>query len=347
MRKFLTVLMGMAVLLVAVAILWVARGPQPTVQQITGGVLYTQQEIAAQIAETGQTTLETVVDVQGATNLVPLQPALSQQAVDELQTAPGMPVGGAPLTLGQVEAVPQGEIAYTTDLVLTDEVPLMIAPISATAGVTADGVGGAAGTAAGYEQRVVELEWPREFQVGRSAALRITLKMLTGGALQPVAEIAGNEVLATPILITDRYATHDAFVTAALVAPDFDVIAVSPLTQQLFPGADLSWRWTLETDSAQTSVITLGLNVSWQPKPGNPPGPQNVPIWGQAVQTESQYVFGLITVPQASYLGTGLAVLGFIAQYPLLAKLLEISLDILFARWRRREKQTRTTRRRR
>lgn len=346
MRKLLTVLIGLVLLVAAAATLWIARGPQAKAQQITGGVLYTQQEIAMQIAQTGQTALETVVDVPGGLNTVPLQPALSQMAIGNLETVEGGVIEAAPPTIAQMEAVPQGALAYTTDLVLSEDVVVMVAPI-ATGGAAQTGSGGAAGTAQGYEQRVVELEWPRAFQVGRSGAVRITLKMLSGGALQPVAEVAGNEILATPILITDRYATHDAFVTATIAAPDFTVNAVTPLTQQLFPGQDVTWRWTLEADSAQKAVIALGLTISWQPKPGNPLGPQNVPIWGQALQTEVNYVFGLISVPQASWLGTALGVLGFIAQYPLLEKLLEIGLDILFGRARRQRERSRTSSRNR
>ena len=62
------------------------------------------------------------------------------------------------------------------------------------------------------------------------------------------------------------------------------------------------------------------------------------------------YVFGLITVPQASVGGTALAVIGFIAQMPLLEKFLEIFLDVLFGgncRRRRREEERRRQQRRR
>jgi hypothetical protein len=152
-------------------------------------------------------------------------------------------------------------------------------------------------------------------------------------------------VVATPILITDRYDTHDAFVTATISAPDFTVSAVSNPTQPLARGGEVTWRWTLESNSAQTAVIALGLSITWQPKPGQPlPALTNVTIWGQTLQVEVDHVFGLITVPQASAAGTVLAVLGFIAEMPLLAKFLEIFLDIFFGRDRRRREEERRRR---
>jgi hypothetical protein len=55
-------------------------------------------------------------------------------------------------------------------------------------------------------------------------------------------------------------------------------------------------------------------------------------------------------VPQASIAGTALAVLGFVAQMPLLGKFLEIFLDLLFGgdrRRRRKEEERRKKQRRR
>jgi hypothetical protein len=168
------------------------------------------------------------------------------------------------------------------------------------------------------------------------------------GFLQPVAEVADNAVIATPILLTDRYATHDALVTATLSAPDFTIDSTSPAQQPLQPGGEVEWRWTLESSESHEAVISIGLAVTWQPKPGvlDPPL-TNIPIWGQTLQVDVNYVFGLITVPQASIAGTALAVIGFIAQVPLLDKFLEIGLDILFGRSRRRRRREEERRRRR
>jgi hypothetical protein len=240
------------------------------------------------------------------------------------------------------------EVPLTTNIVINEDTDVAVAPINAEAPApTGDGQGGFIAAASAYEQRVVELEWPTTFQVGRSGAVRIKLKMLEGGALQPVAEIADNEVVATPILLTDRYATHNAFVTATISAPDFQIDAVSPARQQLSRGGEVEWRWTLNSTSAQTSVISLGLAITWEPLPGTTESVlPNVPIWGQALQVEVNYVFGLITVPQASIAGTVLAVIGFVSQIPLFDKILEIFWKILFGGSRRRRRQQQQRRRR-
>ena len=46
MRRLLIAMIGFGMLVVGVAALWIARGPQATEARTTGGVLYTQQEVA-------------------------------------------------------------------------------------------------------------------------------------------------------------------------------------------------------------------------------------------------------------------------------------------------------------
>lgn len=339
MRKFLSVLIGLVLLAAAAVTLWLARGPQPKTEVTTGGVLFSQAEVAEQTAAFGgQPALGTVVDTGAGEgpSVIMLSPDLSEAALNDVTAMePGelesMPVTTA--TAGSAAGVP-----LTTDIVLSGETAVAVAPIGGGGGA-AGGQGGAAGGAVGYEQRVVELEWPDTLAVGRGGSVRVKLKMLASGALQPVAEIADNEVLATPILLTDRYDTHDAQVTATISAPDFSVTTITNSVQPLQRGGEAEWRWTIESNSAQTSVISLGLSITWMPKPGQPPGPTNVPIWGQTVQVEVNYVFGLITVPQASIAGTVLAVIGFFAEIPLLEKFFEIFWNVLFGGNRRRRRR--------
>lgn len=175
------------------------------------------------------------------------------------------------------------------------------------------------------EQRLIELEWPSSFAVGGSGAVRLTLKALPGGQIQVTPEIPNNAVLATPILINDRYDTHTARFTARLSAPAFNnVEATTPLSQDLNRGQQATWRWSLGSPgNSGQHVITLGLEVTWIPRPnmgGSQIGP--IPIWGQALQVETNYVFGNITVPQASTAGTVLAAAGFLIQIPFLGEIL-------------------------
>ena len=345
MRRVFLMLSGLVLIVAGAITLWLVFGPQPTEARTTGGVLYTQQEVAAQTTSDGGTQLGAVTDTTAGGLAIPMDAQLSSQAQVDIRDS------------GELASVPQPLMAsggqtnvpLTTDITLNDATAVEVAPIASGVASPGDtGQGGMLNTAAGYEQRVVELEWPQEFQVGRGGSVRIKLKMLEGGALQPVAEIADNAVVATPILITDRYDGYDAFVTATLSAPDFHIEDVTPMQQPLQRGGEAEWRWTLTASNSHTSIISLGLAITWVPKPGYSAGPTNVPIWGQTLQVETRYVFGLITVNQASYLGTALAVVGFVAQIPLADKLIEFFWGLLFGgrrRRRRREEEDRRNRR--
>jgi hypothetical protein len=274
MRRLLFSFLGMFLLIAAAVMLWLSFGPLPSEARTTGGILYTQSEVA----QLGAANLEAVLDVQagGQTAAVPVMPDLAAGVIADLAAAGQAGTQAVPPTVTPGEAAPG--VPLTTNIMLNDTTGVVVSPLMSAAGAVADGQGGLGTATTGYEQRVVELEWPSTFQIGRSGAVRIKLKMLAGGALQPVAEVADNEVIATPILITDRYDTHNAFVTAVISAPDFKIETVSP-------------------------------------------------------------------VPQASIAGTALAVIGFIAQMPLLEKFLEIGLDILFGGSRRRRRKEEERRR--
>jgi hypothetical protein len=342
-RRLFIAFLGVFLLLVAFVTLWLARGPQATEARTVGGVSFTGAEVAASGGDLGVAT-----DAQMATGGPAIVPAEAGIAAS-VSVAPAAEGSSTPATVQAQDVAPS--VPLTTDIMLNDTTDVTIASLTSSQGVPlGDGQGGSIASTSGYEQRVVELEWPKEFQVGRTGAVRVKLKMLDSGALQPVAEVAGNEVVATPILITDRYDSYDAFVTATIAAPDFSIQTTSPAIQQMQRGGEVEWRWTLESAESHQSVISLGLAITWQPKTaGQQPGPTNVPIWGQTLQVDVNYVFGLITVPQASIAGTALAVLGFIAQMPLLEKFLEIFLDLFFGgdRRRRRKEEERRKKRRR
>jgi hypothetical protein len=350
MRRFLLMLFGLAALVAAAALLWMSYRPQSKQERTTGGVLYTQQEVAQEIVNSGGASpdLGAVTDVQVGTGpaIMQMQSEIGQAAVSDLSTAEGSEISSAPQTVAEAGFAAAPAVPLTTDIMIDENTQVQVASIATTAGTDTTGQGGTTGTAGGYEQRVVNLEWPKNFQVGRGGLVRIKLKVLEGGALQPVAEVAGDEVLATPILITDRYATHDAYVTATISAPDFKVKSVSPAEQLMPQGSEPEWRWTLTASNSSNSIISLGLMISWQPKPGSGQAAlTNIPIWGQTVQTEVNYVFGLITVPQASTAGTVLAVVGFVSQIPMADKIIELFWKVLFGRRRRRSKQDSRSRR--
>jgi hypothetical protein len=263
-----------------------------------------------------------------------------------MSSADSQETESAPPTAAEVGA--SAAVPLTNDVVIDGDTGVEVAPLSLqeAAPSGSDGQGGPAfvGT---FEQRVVELEWPKSFRVNGSDSLRIKLKVLGDGSLQPVAEIDEHAVVATPILLTDRYDTHTATVTATLSAPDFEVETVNNLTQPLERGGEPEWRWTLKASDSGSSVIALGLSITWTPK--NPGGEQvqpNVPIWGQTLEVDINYVFGALTIPQASIAGTALAVMGFVFQVPTLFKILETIKDVLFGRKKSTRRSSAQSRRR-
>jgi hypothetical protein len=173
-----------------------------------------------------------------------------------------------------------------------------------------------------FESRVAELEWPEVFRQGEPGAVRVTLRALEDGDISVEAEIPSNTVVATPILIVNRYETHNARVRVRINAPNFDVHSVNSDIQDLEPGSEVSWRWDLTPQKTGNFVITIGVEVTWRPKDpaGEVIGP--LPVWGQSVQTRVDQVFGLISIPTASTAGTILAVVGAVAEIPFMAELL-------------------------
>jgi hypothetical protein len=336
MRKVFFTLIGLIVVLAAVILLWVAHGPLAHEQRILGGVLTTQAELVqqgGQFAPGQEPALEVVTDEGQTSTTIVGAPEIGGDALTDLSSADNAESAAAPQTTSEIPP-PAAAAPLTTDVVVDAATQVEVLSLDIqTAGPAPDGQGGpVAGT---YEQRVIELEWPSAFRVGGAGSVRVKLKMLADGSLQPVAEIADNEVLATPILITDRYDTYTATVTATLSAPEFQVDWLSEPTQVLERGGELEWRWTLQADRSGTSVIALGLNINWQPNQGGTP--LSATIWGQAVQTETNYVFGGLTVPQASLAGAVLAVVGFVSETPLLFDILKVLWRIVFPRRRRRD----------
>lgn len=312
MRKFLSVLIGFVILAAAALVLWAARSPLPR-QSVTTG--------------------EALAAPADALTLRDLAPDLAAPS------GAGAPAP-APDGQGGFEAL-AGAAPLTTDIVLNPDAEVALAvpdPLALqAAAAAAEETRGGPVVPTTFEQRVVELEWPSEFRAGGSGAVRLKLKPLEDGSLQPVAEIADNEIVATPIQIADRYDTHNVTVTATLSAPDFRIEALNSAQQALERGRDVEWRWTLSPDGTGRSVIVVGLTAQWDAKSGDEPG-WSASLWGQALQVDVNYVFGLITVPQASIAGTVLAVLGFVAEIPLIDAVFEVFGKVLFGGRRRSRK---------
>jgi hypothetical protein len=214
----------------------------------------------------------------------------------------------------------------------------------------ADSVNGQGGFGGTFEQRVVELEWPEQFRTGEGGAVRVTLKPLPDGGLEVSSpEIATNAIFATPISLQNCYADYNAFVTAQIIAPEFDIETPDEDRKLLREGGEVTWRWTLTPDTEGTFVITLALRMDWEARAGVTPAlsicndlaARTYTFWGQSVQVEVVRVLGLITIDQASLAGTVLAVLGTASQIPFTLEIL----GVLFERRINRRADARRNRR--
>ncbi len=193
-------------------------------------------------------------------------------------------------------------------------------------------INGQGGAAASYEQRLVELEWPESFRTGESGTVRLSYKALSAGSSGP--EVTTNALRAQPIQVLNCYGDFEAFVTARMITPDsFKLETLDESTKRVEQGQEATWRWTLTPEKEGSFVMTLALQIEWRVRQGRSPLPglcsslaDGTPntIWGQTVQTEVNYVLGLITIEQASLAGTALAVIGTVSQVPLLMDILLI-----------------------
>ncbi len=336
MRRFVLSVVGLLFLAVAAALAVSAYWPQSKVERTSGGVLTTQTEMQG-ISPDFAPDLEVMVDGELSSTNVIGEAQIGSAAINDVASLDQHEMAAAPEMGFQPGA--------TTNVVIGESTEVEVAPLAIQSETSAspDGQGGV-NVSGKYEQRVVEMEWPEKFRVGGSGAVRITLKTLADGSLQPVAEIADNAVLATPIVLTDYYDTHTATVSAQLSAPDFEIEDLSNAAQPLSRGGEAEWRWTLKAKSSGKQIMVLTININWTPLPGTNGTPVTATIWGNSVQVEASYVFGGLTVPQASIFASVLGVIGFINQVPFLEKFLEY---LLFGRRRRRTTNQRNSRSRR
>ncbi len=351
-----------------------------------GGASQTQRTVAVESTESGgQIDLPVVIDggEQRANNIGTVE--LSQADVDDLTSALDSAENAAVQDVGVVEEGLQTEISsqaaiadadivdasrLDTNVVLENEVlnldtQVEVRSINVTTSSDGGGrreesagQGGSGGVGATIEQRVVEFEWPEEFRTGEAGSIRLTLKALPSGGLEvSSAEIPTNAVIATPVLMTDCYDAYDATVTATIIAPSFEVEETGEASQPLTRGSEVTWRWSLSADKEGTYIITMAINLDWQPKIGVP---QESPLcsalaqspfslWGQSVQVDVNRVLGLITIQQASVAGTVLAVVGFIAELPFMGEIFSVLFERRLEKRadRKRQKQAEKDARRR
>lgn len=347
-RTFAT-LIGLLLLVAGLALLFGAWGPNSSKEVLElGGALVSQQSLSERSQGTtfdaaNLPDLPVVVDgAELSTNTIGAQPGFSSAALEDVSV---MEQAESDAVVGlQVDAA---------DEVVNEQVSVELVPLElSTASTGTDdlsGQGGAGGVV-NLVQRVVEFEYPQSFRLGRSENVRLTLKPVGSGQIAVVPEIEDNTLIATPILLTDYHDTHNAFFSARLVAPDVQSVALlTAESQQAARGEDATWRWSVKVpENAGRFTMTLILDLRWDPKPGTSGTVINRgTIWSQSVEAEVEYVFGIVSVPQASLLGTILAIIGFVAQVPTMATFFGYMLSRLSGRPQRRTTKRRSTTKRR
>lgn len=345
MFRFIASMVGLLLLGLGLVILGTVLLPQVNRARVElGGAATTQQQVAAE--SFGTTYTEEIppdlnVNVDGeivTTNSVGAAPEIEQEALSAISVFEA----SEETTLPEVVEQTSGDTITTETQV--EVVPLSMNTMGGTS--TTSGQGGA-GTGGSYEQRTVELEYPKAFRVGGNASIRLTLKALPTGGIVAVPEIPGNALIATPLLLTDYHETHNAIFSARLTAPDLQSEMLTTMQQNAGRGEDVTWRWNVKApQNSGTYTLTFVIDVTWEPKPNTGLTPITRSIWSQAVQIESNYVFGGITVPQASMLGTVLALIGFASQIPMVTTLFTYYMARRTTTTRRTSRSRSTSRRR-
>lgn len=347
--KYIIAILGFIALVVGVVLLVLAQFSDNlfTEERLLGGASRTQEELVAQ-SFGAQFNDEVPPDLPiqtdeglSSVNQLGAQPEFSSEALNDIssidsaeqeafteinslnfETAPEAQAQSAEIAA----AVPDVQSALNANVPVDAQTEVELVPLdNVTSASPVDpfsGQGGAGGLTGGVEQRYVELEWPTEFRVSGSGTVRLTLQVVEGGNIEAVAEVEDNAILATPIILTDRYDTHRAEVTARLVAPDFEVDLITSGTQSMERGQEVTWRWSLNApDNSGEFTMTMAIDINWVPEAAGAV-PVSRSIWGQALRVDVNHVIAGISVPQASILGVVLAVGGFLSQIPFLGEVL-------------------------
>jgi len=95
-------------------------------------------------------------------------------------------------------------------------------------------------------------------------------------------------------------------------------------------GGEAQWLWTLSADSSGRGVIAVGITLTWISKDSGLPE-TTVSLWGQALEPRSTTSSARSPSRRPSVAGTGLlAVVGFVAQIPLIDAVLEVIGKLFF-----------------
>ncbi len=131
---------------------------------------------------------------------------------------------------------------------------------------------------------MVEAEWPKRMEMGRSDSIRVALVSTIGYV--PIIEIPGHSiVVATPIPVgTPQVPLEEAF------GPDYEACGVVELATHAFEFAPattdclslgqpkVTWVWTFKPKEPGDHVVVVNLYVRWRRKEDQSP-PTQTQIW--------------------------------------------------------------------
>lgn len=169
---------------------------------------------------------------------------------------------------------------------------------------------------------VIEAEWPKRLEVGRSDTIRISLIRVSDKAYFPTIEVAGHTAsVSTAINIGTPGVSaaeamgpdYEAFAIVYLAAPAFNVSLASSELQPL-DQPRLDWTWNILSDQANPQVISVTIEVQWKAKDGSGVPIQRV-LWRSSPPLDIDVYRPLVTTGQLNLftllsgsIGSGLSI---------------------------------------
>ncbi len=127
--------------------------------------------------------------------------------------------------------------------------------------------------------RVIDAEWPRTLEKGRTGNVRISLVQADEKTYTPVISSPNNTaVVGTPItlgtpgvdLSAQFGANYDAYVSANLAGAAFNIDALVKEPQSL-EQPDITWTWSVLAKEERTQTLNALINIEWRPRGGGAP----------------------------------------------------------------------------
>lgn len=127
--------------------------------------------------------------------------------------------------------------------------------------------------------RVIDAEWPRTLEKGRTGNVRISLVQTDDKTYTPVISAPNNTaVVGTPITLgtpgvdlTAQFgANYDAYVSANLAGAAFNIDALVKEPQSL-EQPDITWTWSVLAREDRTQTLDARINIEWRPRGGGAP----------------------------------------------------------------------------